>query len=282
MQLEPFLIVIVLIAALTHAAWNALVKSSGDKLMMATYIQGMGLVLGSVLIWFVPLPTPEAWPFIIASVIIHTGYHLSLITAYRYGDLSFVYPLARGSAPIMIAVGAAIWASEVPNTYAIIGIIMVSVGIMAMGFEKAVRTRLHVAPFVLALVVGLHITAYSIVDGIGIRKADAFSYIIWLHAIEGIPFFLWIALKRPRDVIPFVEKNWKSATMAAFGAKLAYGLVLYAFASGALASVTALRETSVLFAAAIGAIFLSEKFGWQRWLAAALIVSGVLVIQTAG
>lgn len=183
---------------------------------------------------------------------------------------------------MMVAIGAAIWASEIPNTFAIFGIIMASLGIMAMGLEKAVQTRLHIAPLLLALLVGLHITAYSVVDGIGIRKTDAFSYIVWLHAIEGLPFYLWVIYKRPHDIVPFIANNWKSATIAALGAKLAYGLVLFAFASGALASVTALRETSVLFAAAIGAFFLGEKFGWQRWLAAFLIVGGVLTIQLGG
>ncbi|MBO6521695.1 MAG: EamA family transporter [Rhodospirillales bacterium] len=282
MQLDPFLIAIVLVAALTHASWNALVKFSGDRLLMATCVQGMGTLLGSVLVWFVPLPTPEAWPFIIASVVIHTTYHLTLINAYRVGDLSFVYPLARGAAPLMIAVGAAIWASEFPNGVAMFGIALVSIGIMSMGFEKALRHRGNILPFLLALLVGLHIAAYSVVDGIGIRNGDAFSYIVWLHALEGLPFYLWIMAFRRGDFVEFVAVNWKPAAMAGVLAKLAYGLVLYAFVEGALASVTALRETSVLFAAVIGALFLGERFGWQRWLAAVLIVSGVIVIQLSG
>jgi drug/metabolite transporter (DMT)-like permease len=282
MQLDPFLIAIVLVAAITHASWNALVKFSGDRLLMATCIQGMGVVLGSVLVWFVPLPSAEAWPFIAASVIIHTTYHLTLINAYRVGDLSFVYPLARGAAPLMIAVGAAIWASEFPNGVAMFGIALVSIGIMSMGFEKALRHRGNILPFALALLVGLHIAAYSVVDGIGIRKGDAFAYIVWLHALEGFPFFIWVFAFRRWDFVDFIAVNWKPAVTAGILGKVAYALVLYAFVEGALASVTALRETSVLFAAIIGALFLDEKFGWQRWLAAVLIVTGVIVIQLSG
>lgn len=279
MQLDPFLIAIVLLAAISHATWNALVKFSGDRLMLATFIQGTGTAIACFLVWFVPLPHAEAWPFIIASVIIHTGYHVTLINAYRFGDLSFVYPLARGAAPLMIAVGAALWAAEVPNTLAMIGIGLVSFGIMSMGLEKALRHRDNILPFALAVLVGMHIAAYSVVDGIGIRKTDAFSYIIWLYAFEGLPFYIWIMARHRAEFVTFVSDNWKSAVLASLFAKLAYGLVLYAFVEGALASVTALRETSVLFAAVIGAAFLGEKFGWQRWLAAALIVSGVIVIQ---
>lgn len=282
MQLDPFLIAIVLVAAITHASWNALVKFSGDRLLMATCIQGMGVVMGSVLVWFVPLPSTEAWPFIAASVIIHTTYHLTLINAYRVGDLSFVYPLARGAAPLMIAVGAAIWAAEIPNGVAMFGIALVSTGIMSMGFEKALRHRDNILPFALALLVGLHIAAYSVVDGIGIRKGDAFAYIVWLHALEGFPFFIWVFAFRRWDFVDFVAVNWKPAVTAGVLGKAAYALVLYAFVEGALASVTALRETSVLFAAVIGALFLGEKFGWQRWLAAVLIVTGVIVIQLSG
>lgn len=282
MQLDPFLIAIVLSAAVMHASWNALVKFSGDRFLLATFIQGMGTALGSVLVWYVPLPSSEAWPFLIASVIIHLTYHLTLIAAYKYGDLSFVYPLARGSAPILIALGAAIWAAEIPTAFGIIGIIMVSLGIMSMGLEKALRQRTNILPFMLALLVGIHIAAYSVVDGIGIRKTDAFAYIVWLHALEGIPFYIWAIIKKPGEIAPFISAHWKSASIAGILAKLAYGLVLYAFVEGALASVTALRETSVLFAAIIGAVFLSEKFGWQRWMAAALIVTGVIILQLAG
>ncbi len=282
MQLDPFLIAIVLSAAVMHASWNALVKFSGDKFLLATFIQGMGTALGSVLVWYVPLPSAEAWPFIIASVIIHLTYHLTLIAAYRFGDLSFVYPLARGSAPMMIALGAAIWAGEIPTGFGIIGIVMVSLGIMSMGFEKALHHRANILPFLLALLVGIHIAAYSVVDGIGIRQTDALAYIVWLHALEGMPFYIWAVIKRPGQIVPFIATHWKSASIAAILAKLAYGLVLYAFVEGALASVTALRETSVLFAAIIGAVFLSERFGWQRWLAAILIVTGVITIQLAG
>jgi len=282
MQLDPFLIAIVLCAAVMHASWNALIKFSGDKLLLTTFIQSIGTALGSILIWFVPLPSAEAWPFIIASVIIHLSYHLSLIIAYKHGDLSFVYPLARGSAPMMIALGAAIWASEIPTFLGVIGIVTVSLGIMAMGMEKALHQRENILPFLLALLVGIHIAAYSVIDGIGIRKTDAMAYIVWLFALEGIPFYIWVAIKKPGQVGPFIAAHWKSATSAALLSKFAYGLVLFAFVEGALASVTALRETSVLFAAAIGALFLGERFGWQRWVAAALIVSGVIILQLSG
>ncbi len=282
MELDPFLIAIVLSAAVMHASWNALVKFSGDKLLLTTFIQSIGTALGSILIWYVPLPSTEAWPFLIVSVIIHLTYHLTLIVAYKYGDLSFVYPLARGSAPMMIALGAAIWVAEIPTSFGIIGIVTVSLGIMSMGLEKTLHQRTNILPFLLALLVGLHIAAYSIIDGIGIRKTEAVSYIVWLFALEGIPFYIWVAIKRAAEVGPFIASHWKSAATAAILSKLAYSLVLYAFVEGALASVTALRETSVLFAAAIGTLFLGEKFGWQRWLAAVLIVSGVIILQLAG
>lgn len=283
MSLDPFLIAIVLVAAVTHASWNAIVKFSGDRFLLATVIQGFGMMMGCIAAFFVPLPAAEAWPFVVASAIIHSGYHITLINAYRFGDLTLVYPLARGSAPLVVAVGAATWAGEVPSTLGAIGILMVSVGIMLLAFEKNFRRRETVLPFVLAIVVGLFIAGYSIVDGIGIRKDNSpYSYIVWLYILEGVPFLFWMLLRRRHQVLPFARTRWRQALAACILAKIAYGCVLFAFVTGALASVTALRETSVLFAALIGSFFLGERLGPARIAAAVVIVAGVMTIQLSG
>ncbi|MDA0996930.1 MAG: EamA family transporter [Proteobacteria bacterium] len=283
MSLDPFLIAIVLLAAVTHASWNAIVKWSGDRFILATVIQGIGAGLAGVAAFFVPFPAAAAWPFIIVSAILHTGYHLALINAYKVGDLSLVYPLARGTAPLIVAIGAAMWVGEVPTTMGAVGIVMVSVGIMLLGFEKGLRRRETLLPFGLAIAVGLFIASYSVVDGIGIRKdVSRWSYILWLFILEGVPFLFWTALFRRHQVIPFVRSRWRQALAASILAKIAYGCVLYAFVTGALASVTALRETSVLFAALIGSVFLGEKLGLPRIAAAIVIVAGVTTIQLSG
>jgi len=283
MGLQLHLVILILFAALAHASWNAIAKSSGDRFLTATVNLGTGTLFGIFLIPFAQFPDPDLWPYLIASVAIHALYHILLINAYRFGDLSQVYPLARGTAPLVVTVLAMVIEHEIPNLYGFIAIAMISLGIASMSIKRGIAGTDHWKSVVLALMTGLLIASYTLVDGLGARRSGAvFSYIIWLMVLEGIPLTIWALLRRSNSIMPFIRVEWKRAVIGGLLAKFAYGSVLYALSLGAMASVTAMRETSVLFATLIGVVFLGEKISKQRIVSAIVIVCGVVLLQLAG
>lgn len=282
MELQPHLVFMVLLAAVLHAGWNAFVKFSGDRFLTFTAIRGTGTVLGLLGVAFVPFPAAQAWPYLIAGIVIHNCYYVSLLQAYRFGDLSHVYPLSRGIAPVTVAVLAAVFAGEAPNAGAVAGIALVSVGIIGLMFSGPGVKDGGLKPLLLAAVTGLFIASYTVVDGLGIRLGEtAVGYIVWLNAGEGIPFMLAALVSKPREAGTFLKRNWRRTTGAGVVMVLAYALVLYALSQGAMAHVSALRETSVLFAVILGVVVLGEPLGLLRLAAAAVIVAGVIVLQVS-
>ena len=282
MALQPHLVFLVLLAAVLHATWNAVVKASGDRFLSFTAIRGTGTVLACLVVAFVPVPDPEAWPYLLAGVVIHNFYYVVLLQAYRFGDLSHVYPLARGIAPVTVAGLAALFAGEVPGLGGITGIALVSLGVASLMFAGEGLKGAAAKPIALAVITGLFIAAYTVVDGLGMRLGQtALGYIVWLNIGEGIPFMIAASVMRRRDIGPFLKQHWPRTTGTGVLVVAAYGLVLYALGQGAMAQVSALRETSVLFAAIIGWVVLGEPFGRHRIAAAAVIVTGVVLLQTA-
>ncbi|MBT3358615.1 MAG: EamA family transporter [Rhodospirillales bacterium] len=283
MSLQPEIVALVLLAAVVHATWNALAKGSGDKLITVAVIQGSQTVFALFALPFVPVPSLEAFPYLIASVVIHTGYFYFLMKAYEDGDLSHVYPLARGSAPLLVAILTSVLAIETPSMGGIAGILLVSAGIISLGFVGNGHYPSGARPVRLALTTGLFISAYTLSDGLGTRAGDQpFSYIVWLFLWSGIPFCMATAYVRRKTLFGDVAKRWKAGAAAGFMSALAYALVLYAMSLNAMAYVSALRETSVLFAALIGIIAMKEPLGLRRILAAGAITVGIIVMQVAG
>lgn len=282
MALQTDLMLLVLIAALLHASWNALVKVSGDRVLTFAAIRLTGSLIALPLLPVVPLPAVEAWPFLVASVCIHNAYYITLLNAYRVGDLSHVYPLARGVAPLTVAIFAALFAGEVPTPGGLAGTVLVSIGIISLMFAGGGIRGAAALPVALALLTGLWIATYTVVDGLGTRAAGlAFSYIVWLNLGEGLPYVAYAAIRR-KAFMPVFRRHWPKTTGAALMIVTAYGLVLYALGQGAMAHVSALRETSVLFATLIGSYLLKESFGGMRIAAAAIIVAGVVIMQAIG
>lgn len=283
MPLQLHLVVLVLLAAFTHALWNAVVKASDQRQLTFTVILATGTVLGVAAAPFFELPAPRSWPFLAASVAIHNGYFVFLLLAYRRGDLGQVYPLARGSAPLAVAVLAALFAGEVPGAAGKAGIALVSLGIISLAFAEGVPRGEAAKPVVLALITGLFIASYTTVDGLGMRRAgEPWGYIVWLNLLEGIPFMVVVATRRRREAGRFLKQRWKPGVAGGLLATLAYALILYALSQGTMAHVSALRETSVLIAALIGSLRFGEPFGRRRIAAAAIIVAGIAVLQAGG
>lgn len=282
MSLPVEVVVLVLLAAFLHAAWNALVKAGQDRLVVLTLANGTGILIGLAIAPFVPLPRSSSWPYLLASVGLHTGYYFFLIRAYRVGDLSHVYPLARGLSPILVAVLAAMFASEFPPPWGMVGVVVACAGIMSLVFEGGIPWRRDRRALAYAGGIAVFIAAYTLADGMGVRRAGgALPYVVWLTILDGIPiicFTLWKRRGLPGSVL---GANWRAGFVTGALQFGAYGLVIWAMSLGAMASVSALRETSVIFAAFIGAAVLKEPVGRLRIFAAVLVTLGIVLMRVA-
>ena len=274
----------VLAAGLLHAGWNALLKAStgGDVLLDTAAVVAGSSLCALALLAFVPLPDPAAWPFIAASTAIHFGYYLTLVQAYRTGDLSFAYPLMRGSAPLIVTVLGSIFLRELPSVQMTAGILLISLGIVSIAFvQRGGAHRRHPAAAAYwAFANAAIIAAYTLVDGAGARASgNALAYVCWLIAVEGIPFLVWVLARRRATAFSYLRASWRTGLGGGACSLLAYGIVLWAMTRAPIAAVAALRETSVLFAALMGSLWLKEGFGWRRVAGAASVVAGIAALK---
>ncbi|MFL9876893.1 DMT family transporter [Herbaspirillum rhizosphaerae] len=269
-------IALVLCAALLHASWNALLKSSGDRLASLTLMTIGAGIAAIPLVVFTPLPHADAWFYIILSAILHTGYNLFLIRAYRIGDFGQSYPIARGSSPLLVSIGAAIFAGEQMNSYTWIGVGLVSIGIISLAHLK---DRRNLSGPIAAFTTGAFIAAYTVTDGIGARLAgNSISYSGWLFVLDSFPLaliFMWMHRRLPMAT---ERKQNRLSLAGGVMSLLAYGIVIWAVTLAPMGTISALRETSVLFAALIGAIFLGEKLTMRRIFACIVITVGAIVL----
>jgi len=270
------IILITLLAALLHASWNALLRGGSDRLTSMTTMCVSVLVSCAMMALFFPVPAQASWLFLLASGILHTGYNLFLVRSYRAGEFGQVYPIARGSSPILITMGAALVAGEHITSAALFGIILISVGIISLAF-KGRKIALPSLPY--ALGTGCFIAAYSVTDGMGARSAgNVLSYILWMCCVEGLFMALTYCLRRsPRELL----RSFPGKGMAVIGGQLmllAYGTVIYAMSQAPMGMVSALRETSVLFALLIGHFFFKEHLSLKRVASGGIIVAGILLI----
>ncbi|MFE1927856.1 EamA family transporter [Streptomyces asoensis] len=280
--MTPLVTAAVLLAALTHAGWNAIAHRITDKLVGFTLIAGGGMVIGLALVPFAPLPAARAWPYLLASVLVHTAYYALLMRSFRLGDFGQAYPLARGSAPLLVTVLAAVFAHEVPDGWAAAGVALSCAGLTGVALWGLRGRRPDWQAIGAALATGATIAAYTVVDGIGVRASgSSLGYIAWLMAVQGVVLPVY-AVHRWRGRTAAVLRPF--AALGLLGAALsvlAYGLVLWAQTRAELAPVAALRESSVLVAAAIGAVFFKERFGAPRLVAAGILVVGIgLMLHT--
>ena len=271
---------LVIAAALLHAVWNSMTKSSGKpELTIASYQLVGTLLCIPVAIWL-PFPDTSCWPMILSSVIIHNIYYFTLAQAYRFGDLSQVYPIFRGSAPILVACGAAIFAGEYLPLTTIAGISFISLAIVSLAFRSTKFGQMSPKALIWALLTATLIASYTVIDGLGVRVSDdPLSYIIWLFILEVVPIgTILLVTKRSEWAKYLLENRWKICA-GGVASSVAYGLVIYAMGLGAMAIVSSLRETSVIFAAIIGVIWLREPFGHARVRAAMMVVIGIILIH---
>jgi drug/metabolite transporter (DMT)-like permease len=270
----------VLGAGLMHAGWNALLKSAGggDPLLDTAMVVAGSTVWSLAVLPFVAMPETGAWPFILSSLVIHFGYYLTLAQAYRTGDLSFAYPLMRGSAPLIVTVLGAVFLRELPQWHVVAGILLISLGIIGIAFSRKERHPPAAAYWAFANA-GI-IAVYTLVDGAGARASgNALSYVVWLTFAEGIAFLAWIRWRRGNAAVGYVRRQWRRGMLGGFCSVAAYAIVLWAMTRAPVAAVAALRETSVIFAALIGALWLKEGFGIARIAGAVTVVVGVATLK---
>jgi phosphonate utilization associated putative membrane protein len=269
----------VLLGALLHASWNALVKSSSDKALDTATIHVVGSLLAVPLLLLVGLPPAASWPYILASATIHIAYYIALTGAYKHGDLGLTYPLMRGTAPLLVALSAASMLGETLSPLSWAGVLGVSCGVLALGLSRHALDAPRAVGFALANAVV--IALYTVVDALGARTSgNAFQYVVALFVIDGWPFALIVFLRRGGPVVwPYVRVRWPVAALGAAASLGSYGIALWAMTRPPVATVAALRETSVLFAALLGVWFLKEAFNLRRAAGTAAIVAGVMALR---
>jgi drug/metabolite transporter (DMT)-like permease len=274
------IVLLVLLAAVLHACWNALVKIGGDRLMSTAMIS---LLSGVVVLPFLPFVTPPdsaSWPFLMGSVVVHFGYYYGLSRMYETGDFSLVYPLARGLSPLLVAIVAAAIGGESLGGFQLLGVLLVSLGIVSLMFGRGWPRGDHRTAMLFAGFTCLTIASYSLCDGFGVRRAgSSLGYIVWLFAIDGLPFVVFTWFRRKKLLVGYIRRHWPVGLGGAAMSALAYGIVIWALGHSAMAGVVSLRETSVIFAAAIGALFMGESFGRWRIVAAVAVAAGNLMIH---
>ena len=269
----------VLVSAIAHASWNAIVKSSGDRLLMLVAIRVVGLVGGIVVASIVPLPSAQSVPFLIAAAGIHYAYYALMVNSYRVGDMSQVYPIARGIAPLLIVLLGASLAGEVLNGFSILAIGIISTGIFALAISGR---SINKSAIMFAVCTGVSIAGYSFLSGLGIRKSESLlGYIAWLEIATGVGMVSVGYFRRRDTVIKFARTEWQTGLVAGIISVVGYAIALFAMSKAAMAPVVALRETSVVFAALLGSMFLGEGFAAKRIVAATAVAIGVILLGVA-
>ncbi|WP_434610050.1 EamA family transporter [Pseudomonas sp. R1-7] len=270
------IVLLVLFAALLHASWNALLRGGSDRLWSMTVMCIVIAIASVIAAAFMPPPAPASWGYGILSALLHVGYNLFLVRSYRVGDLGQIYPISRGSSPALITLGAAVFAGESITPGELLGIGLVSGGIISLAFRGR---SLSVPSLPYALGTGCFIAAYSVVDGIGARLSGApLAYTVWMCALWGVLMpLVYIGLRDARSLFS-VRPGILAASVGGLVSLLAYAIVIYAMNEAPLGAVSALRETSVLFAALIGYLFLGETLTARRVLACVVIAGGIFII----
>jgi drug/metabolite transporter (DMT)-like permease len=267
---------------LLHAAWNALVKSNDDRLSMMAFVAASGGLLMLPLLPFTPLPSWEIWKIILLSLALHTGYKVFLVKAYTHGDMGQVYPLARGTAPVLVTLVGFFFLGENLPLLATVGIVVIVAGIISLAWRSRNGTGPsgdHHRAIFYALGTSVFIAAYTLNDGIGGRVAQSPSdYVIWLFALDGVAIAA-IALWRRGPALLRPQRDWAYGLAGGAASIVAYWLVIWAMSVSPLGPVAALRETSVVFGALISGFVLKEGLGWRAVIAAATVAAGVILLK---
>ncbi len=272
---------IVLCAALLHALWNAAIKLPGDSLVRLALINLTAGLCSASLLPFLGMPDPASWPYLAGSILVHTVYYIGLLGGYRDGELSLVYPIARGIAPALVAAGAFLHNGETLTPLGNAGVLLVCVGIISLAFSGTGFTA-SIKPVLYALLTGVSIAAYTVLDGTGGRLSNnVFAYIAWLFFLDSLPLFLFVSWARQGQMLTAIRQSWRAGLVGGVFALCAYGLVIWAMSKAPMSQVSAVRESSVIFATLIGVFYFNEGLIRRRILSSILVVCGIIIMQSA-
>ena len=276
--MPPLAIALAFSSALIHASWNAALKGGTDRITDSFLVAVGGLIVGGVLMAWLGAPNAASWPYLAASVSIHLLYWIALFKGYDSGDLSHVYTLSRGSAPLLVAIGAGLFAHEIPPPLKALGVGLVSAGVILVGASPRAPLRATLW----ALAIGCAIGGYSLVDALGARASgSAPLYLGWTTGLMSVPMIGFAFLRRGARLLTDAGKApWRGLAIGVISFA-GYGLVLYAQTFAPIAQVTALRETSVVFGALIAFAILHERLGVRRWAGAIVVAAGAGLIAFA-
>jgi len=272
----------VLVAAALHAGWNAHIKSGGDPFLNVAHMSLGACFVSGALLFTVDVPIAAAWPWVIASVVLHAGYRLALIAAYRSGDLGQVYPIARGTAPLMTAAITAYAIGERLSVRGYIGILLLAGGVFLMSLRGGRLGELNRRGVGFALQTSCWTAGYSFVDGYGARvNGSSASYIFWMFFLSALTMVATaLVVRGPKELLT-VRERWPSVLAAVCMSEAAYFIAVWAMTRAPIALVAALRETSVLFAAVLSVYMLGEPITRWRIAAGVLVVVGVIMMRLA-
>lgn len=270
----------VLFGALLHASWNAMVKSSADKGVDMALIHLAGSLLAIPLVLVVGLPTAASWPYLACSLVIHVAYYIALTGAYKHGDLGLTYPIMRGTAPLLVALSAALTVGEHLSLVSWLGVVGICCGVLLLGWNRQALQSPKALKFAFANAVVIAI--YTVVDAMGVRASgNALQYVFFLFLIDGWPFAFLMWRRRKGAMLAYARTRWPLTVVGALASLSSYGIALWAMTQAPMATVAALRETSVLFAALIGFWFLKERFARQRLIGTLTILAGMMALRLA-
>jgi drug/metabolite transporter (DMT)-like permease len=278
--METHVFFAVLFGAACHAGWNAFLKIKLDPFSAMALIAMMSAIVVLPIMPFLPLPPAHAWPWLAASVVCHLGYFIGLTEAYRTGDMGQVYPIARGTAPLMTAIAGTVFVGELIGLRGWIGILVLVSGVFLLSLYGGRSLTFDKRAVAFALVTAVTICGYSIVDGSGARvSGNAHAYTVWLFLLDGTMMLIFALLRRGTAFFGAVALYWKSGLIGGVLSVASYWIAIWAMTVAPIALVAALRETSVLFATAIAVVVLKEPLAPPRLIAALMIVIGLVLIR---
>jgi drug/metabolite transporter (DMT)-like permease len=282
MHLELTVFLAVILAALLHATWNALVKSGADKNLSMTAVTGGGVVPGVLALPFVPLPEAACLPFLIGGVFLHVGYQLFLLKAYQAGEFTQVYPIARGTAPLLVAAVSVLVLGVALSVLEMLAIAVIGAGIISLCFVRASDGARNTEAAVFALITACFIAAYSLVDGYGARASGtAVGFFAWLSIGDALALGLYMYFRQP-GLLTRVAREGRFLMLFGGGASFcAYAIVIWAFTQAPIPLVTALRETSIVFALLIGVLVLREPLNLHKVASTFATLCGAALLKFA-
>lgn len=280
--METAVFLIVLVAALLHATWNAVVKGGADKHLGMTAVVIGHIPISIVAIIFVPLPGLASWPYFLAGIVLHIGYQLFLLNSYRIGDLTQVYPIARGTAPILVALVSVLVLGVTLSKSQLLPVFMIAIGIMSLSLVRQRDGLRNPRAAALAFVTGCFIAGYSLNDGLGARAAGtAVGFYAWLSLVNAVLFAGIMRVMKPGLLSRVTTEGRRAFLFGGPASFAAYALVVWAFTQAPIALITALRETSIIAALLIGVFFLKERLDLAKVTSTVITLTGAILLRFA-